>query len=427
MPADLFASSEPRWLGVQVLSPGTSEQARTLLTSVPYAVKALKASDADSLGGLPASAYQLAGGIHAAAGGQGQGGNLISAPIVPLSSGTIGAIGKFTSATDLGNSIMFESAGRIGVGTATPLDFLHVPFTNTNGAMTGIAVQNLGSSATSYSGMLFYDQTGALGQFQGFNNSTHEYRINNIATSGSINFMLASTSRLLVQSGTGNVGISETNPAYRLDVNHPGGLGARVKSTGGFSALDIDASNADAALRFQRAGVNQWNIRNNPADDSLQFFEQGSGERMRIDNTTGNVVVATNFTAGGTKAFTIDHPLDPDRRVLKHAAAESNEVINFYSGNVTTDADGKATVELPAYFEAINKDYRYQLTVVGTFAQAIVSKEVSDNRFEISTSSPNVKVSWEVKGVRNDEFMRTHPFKAEEDKPRPATTLQPPQ
>ena len=48
---------------------------------------------------------------------------------------------------------------------------------------TGLAVQNLGGTAHAYSGMLFYDQTGALGQFQGFNNGTHEYRINNIAGS----------------------------------------------------------------------------------------------------------------------------------------------------------------------------------------------------------------------------------------------------
>ena len=46
--------------------------------------------------------------------------------------------------------------------------------------------------------MLFYDQNGALGQFQGFNNGTHEYRINNIATNGSINFMTGSTSRFIV-------------------------------------------------------------------------------------------------------------------------------------------------------------------------------------------------------------------------------------
>jgi hypothetical protein len=99
-----------------------------------------------------------------------------------------------------------------------------------------------------------------------------------------------------------------------------------------------------------------------------------------------------------------------------HVAIESNEVINSYSGNIITDATGKAIVKLPNYFESINKDFRYQLTVIGTFAQAIISKEISNNIFEITTNQPNVKVSWEVKGVRNDAHMRKSPFVAEADK-----------
>jgi hypothetical protein len=79
-------------------------------------------------------------------------------------------------------------------------------------------------------------------------------------------------------------------------------------------------------------------------------------------------------------------------------------------------SSGKALVRLPDYFEALNKDARYQLTVIGSFAQAIISKEVSNNQFEIATSQPNVKVSWEVKGVRNDAHMKQHPFVAEEVK-----------
>jgi len=45
-----------------------------------------------------------------------------------------------------------------------------------------------------------------LGQFQGFNNVSHEYRINNIAAGGSINFMLGGSSKFLV-APTGNIGI----------------------------------------------------------------------------------------------------------------------------------------------------------------------------------------------------------------------------
>ncbi|MBK6828074.1 MAG: hypothetical protein IPG86_14995 [Chitinophagaceae bacterium] len=225
-------------------------------------------------------------------------------------------------------------------------------------------------------------------------------------------------SRFVIQDGTGNVGIGETtNPVYKLDVLHGGATGIRSRSSGTFSLMDIDAANGDAALRFAKAGVNQWNTRNNPATDDYQIFELGGGgERMRIDNTTGHVWVNNDFDVLGAKNFAMDHPLDPANKILRHAAAESNEVINFYSGNVTTDASGKAVVSLPDYFEALNKDPRYQLTVIGSFAQAIISKEVAGNQFEIATSIPNVKVSWEVKGVRNDARFRMFPYVAEQEK-----------
>src|SRR5262249_7756320 len=83
----------------------------------------------------------------------------------------------------------------------------------------------------------------------------------------------------------------------------------------------------------------------------------------------------------------------------------------------TTDENGNGIVALPDWFEAVNRDFRYQLTVVGTFAQAIVASEIKDHRFTIKTSAPNVKVSWLVTGVRSDPGMRAHPFTVQEDKP----------
>src|SRR6185369_3886488 len=82
---------------------------------------------------------------------------------------------------DVTGSAMYEAAGRVGVGTfgQQPLDFMHVRFNSQgSGGVTGYAVQNLSGTTNSYSGMLFYDHLGALSQFQGFNNGTHEYRIN---------------------------------------------------------------------------------------------------------------------------------------------------------------------------------------------------------------------------------------------------------
>lgn len=81
-------------------------------------------------------------------------------------------------------------------------------------------------------------------------------------------------------------------------------------------------------------------------------------------------------------------------------------MMNVYNGNIETDDEGFATVELPGYFEALNIEFRYQLTVMGQFAQAIVKEKVLDNRFVIQTDKPNVEVSWQITGIRNDEFAR---------------------
>jgi hypothetical protein len=73
-------------------------------------------------------------------------------------------------------------------------------------------------------------------------------------------------------------------------------------------------------------------------------------------------------------------------------------------------------VTLPTWFEALNSDFRYQLTVIGTFAQAIIAEKIRHNRFTIRTNAPTVEVSWQVTGLRSDAVMRKHPFKPEEDK-----------
>jgi hypothetical protein len=130
----------------------------------------------------------------------------------------------------------------------------------------------------------------------------------------------------------------------------------------------------------------------------------------------GNVDVSGNLSKGGG-SFKIDHPLDPENKYLYHSFVESPDMKNIYDGTVTTDANGDAVVELPAYFEALNKQFRYQLTVIGTFAQAIVADEIKGNRFMIKTNAANVKVSWQVTGVRQDAYANKNRIKSEEEKP----------
>jgi hypothetical protein len=123
------------------------------------------------------------------------------------------------------------------------------------------------------------------------------------------------------------------------------------------------------------------------------------------------------FVATGTKSFQIDHPLRPETHYLNHFCAEGPEPYNLYRGTVTLDANGEAWVQLPAYFEAINRDATITLTPVGApMPNLHVAVEVQGNRFKIAGGVPGKKVSWEVKAVRNDLWVQRYGFQTEQEK-----------
>jgi trimeric autotransporter adhesin len=84
---------------------------------------------------------------------------------------------------------------------------------------------------------------------------------------------------------------------------------------------------------------------------------------------------------------------------------------------VFRDRHGLATVKLPDYFEALNQEFRYQLTVMGQFAQAIVATKIAANRFVIRTSKPGVEASWQATGIRHDAYANAFRIPVEEEKP----------
>lgn len=129
----------------------------------------------------------------------------------------------------------------------------------------------------------------------------------------------------------------------------------------------------------------------------------------------GNLFVNGNISKGGG-TFRIDHPQDPYNKYLYHSFIESPDMMNIYNGNAETDENGEVVVELPDYFESLNMDFRYQLTCIGSFAQAIVGEEIEGNKFTIMTDKPNVKVSWQVTGIRKDPYANDHRVEVEVDK-----------
>jgi hypothetical protein len=119
----------------------------------------------------------------------------------------------------------------------------------------------------------------------------------------------------------------------------------------------------------------------------------------------------------GIKPFTIDHPLDPQNKYLVHTSVESSEMKNIYDGIARLDNDGVVWVELPEWFEALNGDFRYQLTAIGGSAPNLhVAEEISENRFKIAGGEAGMKVCWQVTGSRRDPWAAANPFQVEQEK-----------
>jgi hypothetical protein len=142
----------------------------------------------------------------------------------------------------------------------------------------------------------------------------------------------------------------------------------------------------------------------------------GSSQNGLAGNFFGDVKIGGDLNVVGVKNFKIDHPIDPENKYLVHASIESSEVMNLYTGNITLDKNGEGVVRLPDWFQALNKDFRYTLTSIGSFAPVFIAEEVADNRFKIGGGFPGSRVSWQVTGVRNDIYMQKHPMKVEVDK-----------
>jgi len=114
----------------------------------------------------------------------------------------------------------------------------------------------------------------------------------------------------------------------------------------------------------------------------------------------------------------IDHPLDPANSYLCHSFVGSPDMMNVYTGLATADAHGEALVELPAWFDSLNRDFRYQLTALESPAPLLhVKSLIAENRFTIGGANPGQRVSWQVTGIRHDAWANDNRVAVEETKP----------
>jgi hypothetical protein len=476
----------------------------------------LKALDAETIGGKPASSFMLAPTGRASASASN------TPPGTITGSGTKNHVPRFTGATTIGNSDIFEATtGDVGIATTTPsskldvngtgdfrdtvtlfptgthptlsvkgtafavsqtglvtfvagqkfpgtgtitgviagtdltgggssgtvtlnLDTTKVPQLGTantftadqtvNGKVTATSFSGDGASVTNVNAALLggvaasaFAQLAANNTFTGseqlFNNTVIVGPITSFtegelaAGSPSVNTPALGTAGFTAASGSGGSGgygiVSFGGSGDFNSFNgNTGGDGIFAEGGGGDNAgvaifaLGGGGIQVDGSGGFFEGGSNAFN-----AGDGIDALV-GSGF---AGNFTGDVNV-TGAIFAGTKDFKIDHPLDPANKYLVHASVESSEMMNIYTGNVTTDGQGHATVRLPDWFEVLNTDFRYQLTVIGQFAQAIVARKVANNQFTIRTSAPNVEVSWQVTSVRQDAYAKAHPLVVEQEK-----------
>jgi len=146
--------------------------------------------------------------------------------------------------------------------------------------------------------------------------------------------------------------------------------------------------------------------------DGLLVFP-GSGIAAFFE---GDVSVFGNLSKEGG-SFKIDHPLDPGNKYLYHSFVESPDMKNIYDGVATLNGNGEAVVQMPEWFDALNRDFRYQLTAIGAPGPNLyISQEISGNHFAIAGGKPGSKVSWQVTGTRQDAWANAHRIPVEEEK-----------
>jgi hypothetical protein len=345
LPAELFNSEQARWVGVQI--QGQPEQPRVLLVSVPYA---LKASDSDTLGGRPASAYLLAGtassGQPEGAGGVVQGAQpaamsaRVEAAATPsfTSGGTTNYIAKFTDTTgDLGNSAIYQNGASIGINTTAALDVLDVAGGITaevdGGPTSGpsLDLRNSGVNGTGFGvGQVnFYTYSGqtipsAQWQAKDVGGFTADQTLYTSTSGNSKNQPLVA--RLTVKGGTGYVGIGTATPAATLDVNGA----ARVDSSGTATAA---------------AGKNSWpfslvgsTFNSGTAAAVAQTF-QLVVEPVDNDSTTPSAALSLLYGSGTTVPAETGLKIANDG-LITFAAGQTFPIVGSNGGTVTSVGSG---------------------------------------------------------------------------------------
>jgi hypothetical protein len=217
----------------------------------------------------------------------------------------------------------------------------------------------------------------------------------------------------LDQNGSGEA------TGLEIDVDYNGSE-SRTNIEGINSSLSGSNGDLESILGYAWGGYNAIGIKGSAHDASndaigIYGLAEGAADDNWAGKFNGDVDVEGDLYKDGG-GFKIDHPLDPSNKYLQHSFVESPDRMNVYNGNVVLNADGQAIINMPNYFEALNTEFRYQLTCIGGYAPVYISEEISGNSFSIAGGEPFMKVSWQVTGIRQDAWAKNHQIITEVEK-----------
>jgi hypothetical protein len=213
-------------------------------------------------------------------------------------------------------------------------------------------------------------------------------------------------------------GTGETSGVRGISPTLPGGgLGGWIVSgVSGYSTFGFGVNGVSEVIGVQGAIVNTSG--SVLATGRLAYVTGGVNYGVYSQGPAH--IAGTLSKSGGS--FKIDHPVDPENKTLSHSFVESPDMKNIYDGNVTLDRGGRAVVQLPDYFQALNRDFRYQLTAIGKPGPNLyIEQEIHGNQFVIAGGNAGMRVSWMVTGIRQDAWAErfripVEEFKREEDR-----------
>ena len=226
------------------------------------------------------------------------------------------------------------------------------------------------------------------------------------AGNGSVDLQIGGYIFSVLGTGGAGTGSIQHNEGLEIITGNAGAAGASIVN---------DYSMYVYSPNHQQPMTNHYGIYLEDQDfgqnDSYAIYSAGGNSHFAGD------VEVTGTLSKGAGAFKIDHPLDPENKFLYHSFVESPDMKNIYDGTAVLDTKGEAVVTLSSWFEALNCDFRYQLTCIGGFAPIYIADEIKGNTFRIAGGRAGLKVSWQVTGIRHDAYAKAHRIPVELDKP----------